>query len=259
MNIEDVQVGDLVYSYNTATGEVGLREVTDTFVRESDHINYLTIVDENGNEQTIETTDGHPFWVVTNDPDLSRAARDYVFENGVWLYHEDVTPTEFGYWVEAKDLRVGDVFLGANGELSALINIVRVEQEGGIAVYNFSVDENHDYFVIAKGDYGQTCILVHNAWYKEDFKDKNFYKSFRESPTCPEDFVPRTPPNMSTTTRPAKNGDVLAMLKEKESGKWNKVFKDGYSNGREVSVHYFQHDKKPLVWGVKVKDGWSNY
>ena len=61
VNIEDIQVGDLVYSYETATGEVGLREVTDTFVRSSDHINYLTIVDENGKEQTIETTDGHPF------------------------------------------------------------------------------------------------------------------------------------------------------------------------------------------------------
>jgi hypothetical protein len=166
VNIEDIKVGDLVYSYNTATGEVGLREVTDTFVRTSDHINYLTIVDECGNEQTIETTDGHPFWVVTDNPDMNRAARDYVFENGSWLYHEDVTPTEFGYWVEAKDLRVGDVFLGANGELSVLVDSVRVGYAENITVYNFSVGENHNYFIIARDDeYGQTCILVHNAKY----------------------------------------------------------------------------------------------
>ena len=132
VNIEDIKVGDLVYSYDTLTGEVGLREVTATFSNTSDHINYLTIVDEHGREQVIETTDGHPFWVVTNDPDMNRAARDYIFENGSWLYHEDVTPTEHGYWVEAKDLRVGDVFLGAKGELSTLINAVRVEQDGGI-------------------------------------------------------------------------------------------------------------------------------
>ena len=107
-------------------------------------------------------TDGHPFWVVTNDPDMNRAARDYVFENGSWLYHEDVTPTEHGYWVEAKDLRVGDVFLGANGELSTLLASVRVT--GGVTVYNFEVDDNHNYFIIAKDDeFGQTCILVHNA------------------------------------------------------------------------------------------------
>ena len=101
---------------------------------------------------------------MTNDPDLSRAARDYIFENDVWLYHEYVTPTEHGFWVEAKDLRVGDVFLGANGELSTLINVVRIEYAGNITVYNFSVEGNHNYFVIAREDeYGQTCVLVHNA------------------------------------------------------------------------------------------------
>jgi len=96
---------------------------------------------------------------------MDRAARDYIFENGLWLYHEDVTPTEYGYWVEAKDLKVGDVFLGANGELSTLTNIVRVELDDEISVFNFSVEGNHNYFVLAKeNDYGQTCILVHNSW-----------------------------------------------------------------------------------------------
>ena len=51
---------------------------TAVFVRETDHINYLTIIDEHGNEQIIETTDAHPFWVVTDDPDLERAARGTV-------------------------------------------------------------------------------------------------------------------------------------------------------------------------------------
>ena len=61
VSIEDVKVGDLVYSYNTLTGETELTEVTATFALRSDHINYLTIVDEDGNEQVIETTDSHPF------------------------------------------------------------------------------------------------------------------------------------------------------------------------------------------------------
>jgi len=47
-----------------------------------------------------------------------------------------------GFWVEAKDLRVGDVFLGVNGELSMLTNIVRIEQDGGIAVFNFTVSKS---------------------------------------------------------------------------------------------------------------------
>jgi hypothetical protein len=160
MNIEDIQVGDLVYSYDTATGEETKKAVTATFVRESDHINYLTIVDEKGHEQTIETTNGHPFWVVTDDPDLERAAKDY--SDG--MYHGNLEITENGYWVEAKDLRVGDVFLGANGELSTLTNIVRVEQGSGIAVFNFEVEGNNNYFILAKDfDHGQSCVLVHNA------------------------------------------------------------------------------------------------
>ena len=156
--------GDLVYSYNTLAGETELTEVTATFALRSDHINYLTIVDEDGNEQVIETTDTNPFWVVIDDPDLSRAARDVVDENGVALYHENLESGLKGFWVEAKDLRVGDVFLGANGELSTLTNIVRVEQDGGIAVFNFTVEGNHNYFILAKEyEYGQTCVLVHNA------------------------------------------------------------------------------------------------
>jgi len=160
----------LVYSYNTLTGETELREVTKTISLQSNHINYLTIEDEFGVEQTIETTDGHPFWVVTNDPDMNRAAREVVDENGAILYHENIEAGLNGFWVEAKDLRVGDVFLGANGELSTLTNAIRIEQDGGIAVFNFSVEGNHNYFIIAKDDeYGQSCVLVHNARY-DDWK-----------------------------------------------------------------------------------------
>ena len=160
VNIEDVQVGDLVYSYDTATGEVSQKAVTSTSALRSDHINLLTIVDEDGVEQTIETTDSHPFWVVTDEPDLERAAREVA--DG--FYHENIAPGLGGFWVEAKDLRVGDVFLGANGELTMLINAVRIEQDGGIAVFNFTVEGNHNYFILAKEyEYGQSCVLVHNG------------------------------------------------------------------------------------------------
>ena len=165
VNIEDIKVGDLVYSYDTITGEVSLKEVTDVIVRETDHINYLTIEDEHGNEQVIAVTDAHPFWVVTDEPDLERAARSMVDENGVILYHENLEPGLNGFWVEAKDLREGDVVLGANGELSTVMALERVEFPDGITVYNFTVDGNHNYFVLAETDeFGQTCILVHNSW-----------------------------------------------------------------------------------------------
>jgi predicted GIY-YIG superfamily endonuclease len=92
--------------------------------------------------------------------------------NGTILYHENIGVTEHGYWVEAKDLREGDVFLGANGELSILVSTERVEFPDGITVYNFTVDSNHNYFVIAETDeLGQTCILVHNTCVYQATKD----------------------------------------------------------------------------------------
>jgi len=121
-------------SYNTITDETKLKEVTATFALESDHINYITIEDEHGNIHTLEVTDVHPFWVVTDEPDLERAARAVVDENGVTLYHHNIAPTENGFWVEANDLRVGDVFLGANGELTTVVAIERVDYRQGVGV-----------------------------------------------------------------------------------------------------------------------------
>jgi hypothetical protein len=96
-----------------------------------------------------------------------------VFSDG--MYHGDLEITEYGYWVEAKDLRVGDVFVGANGELSVLLDKERIEYQDGITVYNFAVDGNHNYFVIARDDeFGQTCILVHNAQGYKNFNLPGF-------------------------------------------------------------------------------------
>ncbi|GHT11366.1 hypothetical protein FACS1894170_04850 [Planctomycetales bacterium] len=150
------------------TGEVSLKEVTDTFVRTSDHIRYLTTIDEEGDEQVIETTDSHPVWVVTDNPDLSRAAQEVVVENGTTLIHENLAVTERGYYVEAKDLQVGDVFIGANGELTTLTGTERVEYPNGITVYNFTVADNHNYFVVGTLEAyqnGASVVLVHNAGY----------------------------------------------------------------------------------------------
>ena len=200
-NIEDLQVGDLVYSYDTITGEISLRKVTDTFVRKSDHINYLTIIDKNGYEQVLETTDGHPFWVVTDEPDLNRMARKVNEEDGVILYHENLEPGLNGFWVEAKDLKVGDVFLGANGELSTLTNIVRVELDDEISVFNFSVEGNHNYFVLAKEySYGQTCVLVHNTTPGYFPKDPNDLL-----PNLPRDAKGHIHPNSYTKIRPEQH------------------------------------------------------
>jgi hypothetical protein len=162
-NIEDIKIGDEVFACDVVTGEVAKRKVTKTFERTSDHLRYLVVCDSKGT-QVFETTDSHPFWVVTDKPDLSRVAHETVEDNGAILHHENIAVTERGHYVEAKNLKAGDVFLGANGEFSILILTERVEFPEGITVYNFTVEDNHNYFVIAQAaEYGQSCILVHNA------------------------------------------------------------------------------------------------
>ena len=61
-----------------------------------------------------------------------------------------------------------------------------------------------------------------------------------------------------TTKNTIKNKELLDKLREIESGKWTKVYKDGYnSSGNKISIHYFQ-SQSGKVFNVKVKPGWRN-
>lgn len=40
-----------------------------------------------------------------------------------------------------------------------------------------------------------------------------------------------------------KNGQRLDSLRKVKSGEWKKVYYDGYSKNKKVSIHYFQHTK----------------
>ena len=57
--IKDIEVGDLVYSEDPLTGEKGLKRVTNVFVNETSVIVRIYVEDEE-----IETTPTHPFWVI---------------------------------------------------------------------------------------------------------------------------------------------------------------------------------------------------
>jgi hypothetical protein len=172
-SIEDIKIGDEVFAYDVTTGKTSKCKVTDTFERTSDHLRYLTVCDSKGT-QIFETTDSHPFWVVTDKPDLSRTARETVNKNDVILQHENITPKEHGYYVEAKDLKVGDTFIGASNEVSVLVATQRKNFPEGITVYNFTVEDNHNYFVIANYEAyqnGASVVLVHNAGGIYEFDD----------------------------------------------------------------------------------------
>jgi YD repeat-containing protein len=176
-NIEDIRKDDQVLAYDVRTGEVTKRKVTQVFKRQSDHLRYLAMTDDSGLSQTFQTTDSHPFWVVTKSPDWSRAASDVVTVHDVAtgqsleIHHEDLVQKNdanlvFGYYVEAGKLQVGDVFLGPNEELTTLTSTRRQDFPQGVNVYNFTVEDDHNYFVIANYEAfqnGAQPVLVHNS------------------------------------------------------------------------------------------------
>lgn len=108
-NIEEIQPGDRVWSYNNRTGETALQDVVEVQQNESDHT--ITLYTAEGE---IETTAPHPFYVN-------------------------------GEWKTASELEPGDkVFTRDNRELEILETKFSYIPK---KVYNFEVAGWHTYFV----------------------------------------------------------------------------------------------------------------
>ena len=131
-NIEDIKQVDYVLAKEPITGEIAERKVLQAFSRVSDHLRLLTLRSDLGDEQTISTTDEHPFFVEGN--------------------HE----------CKASELRIGDKIVQDDGGYTILTSSQREEHPKGIAVYNFEVEGFHSYFVSAQGSRAPP-VWVHNA------------------------------------------------------------------------------------------------
>jgi hypothetical protein len=120
--IENISKGDKVLSRNDITGEVEEKTVVNTFVKETHKTTKIVV-----NNETIKTTPEHPF---------------YVFGKG---------------YVKAENLRSGDVVVTVNGKKFIVEKVQHAISEKGVTVYNFEVEDNHNYFVSSIG------VLVHNT------------------------------------------------------------------------------------------------
>ena len=122
-NIEDIQIGDVVLSYNEQKKENEYSEVLQKFV----HLikdNIYTLYIEN---DKLEVTGIHRFLITRN---------------------------EISEWIHASDLQVGDLMQFADGTLH---EIFQIDKEIKLkTVYNFEVSNNHNYYV------GKNQVLAHN-------------------------------------------------------------------------------------------------
>jgi RHS repeat-associated protein len=122
--IEDIQVGDLVLSWNEEKGVQELRPVLSTSVLTA---NKLILIETDGGSERIEVTPEHPFMV------------------------------EGRGWVDARHLQPGDILTTKDGSPTRIESIQPIEiRAGPVAVYNFEVDVNPSYYVSSEQ------ILVHN-------------------------------------------------------------------------------------------------
>ncbi len=121
--IKDVKLGDEVIATDPETGESGPRKVTD-LIRHGGLHTMVALRLSDGS--TIDATDQHPFWVESR-----------------------------GEWVDAIDLRPGDIVLTADGHRLTVASLGISEQD--LTAYNLTVADLHTYFA------GESAVLVHNT------------------------------------------------------------------------------------------------
>ncbi|WP_253938791.1 polymorphic toxin-type HINT domain-containing protein, partial [Hahella sp. HN01] len=119
-SIESIEIGDFVFSYNEASSKVEPKEVV-YLIRSEKKAEFVTIRLEDGSE--LISTPEHPYF-------------------------------KEGKWIEARHLSKGDILKG----ILEGIEVVSVStRKINYFVYNFSVSDNHSYYV------GEEGVLVHNA------------------------------------------------------------------------------------------------
>lgn len=111
LKIEEIRVGDSVYSYNLATNAVELKKVSNLAKHQSTEILEIEIGSE-----TIYVTEEHPFYVIGKG------------------------------WTKAKDLVVKDECKSYNSATTIVVMFLKEILENN-TVYNLEVDGNHNYFV----------------------------------------------------------------------------------------------------------------
>lgn len=111
-NIEDIKIGEKVYSYNLDTNELELKEVT--------HLIRSTTID------TFKMTIGN------KTIEMSPRHQIYIIDKG---------------WTRAYDVKSGDMMLSINGEKIKITNIEYKKYDKPIQTYNLTVEGNSNYFV----------------------------------------------------------------------------------------------------------------
>ena len=112
VNIENIKVGDMVYSYNFNNNELELKKVINLINSEAKETYKMDIGD-----QTIEMSKRHEL---------------YIIDKG---------------WTRAYDVKVGDKMISSDDKVVTIKKIDLVTYDTPIKTYNLTVEGNNNYFV----------------------------------------------------------------------------------------------------------------
>jgi hypothetical protein len=132
--IENIQVGDLVFSKDDLTGEESHQRVTRVNTHTSDELYRISVAGE-----VISVTGNHPFWVAGKG------------------------------WTAVSNIKQGDLLVTHDDKLFPVQQIELTE--GGTSVYNLSVEDYHTFFVTGHGFWTHNADLynrVHTVYVLQD-------------------------------------------------------------------------------------------
>ena len=111
-NIEDIKIGEKVYSFNLDNNEIELKEVLELIHSSAKDTYKLTI-----GGKTVEMTSKHQVYIVDKG------------------------------WTRAYNIKIGDMMLSASGDKVKVTNIEHIKYDEPIDTYNLAVEDNSNYFV----------------------------------------------------------------------------------------------------------------
>ena len=126
--IDEIKVGDYVLAENVETGEKKYKKVLKVYVKETTKLVHLRTDGTKDEDQTIDTTANHPFYV------------------------------EGRGWVAAEDIEAGDRLHTEDGSVVVVTANETEKLRKPIKVYNLEVEDYHTYYVTADE------VLVHNVY-----------------------------------------------------------------------------------------------
>jgi hypothetical protein len=130
--ISELEVGDRVLATDPETGVTAGREVTAVHLNLDTALADVTVIDSDGDVSTINTTQHHPFWNVSDRK-----------------------------WTDVVDLYEGDRLRSVDGSLLTVVGLVAFA--GQQWMWDLTIDDIHTFYV-ANGD---EPVLVHNCGFDD--------------------------------------------------------------------------------------------